>query len=53
VEFSQDFQSATVTCRISGTYEPKVGKPAPIAPFNKTFYLHRRESGWVITKTDP
>jgi uncharacterized protein YoxC len=53
VQLSDDLQSATVTCSVSGTFEPKAGNPTPLKPYTKIFYLRRRDAGWIITKTDP
>lgn len=53
VQLSDDLQSATVTCSVSGTFQPKVGNPASLKPYTKTFYLRRRDAGWIITRTNP
>ena len=53
IQRSEDLQSATVTCSVSGTFQPKGRGQEAIKPQSKTFYLHRRDSGWVITKTVP
>jgi hypothetical protein len=52
VELSKDLSTATVTCSLTGTVQGKVGRPMTIAQ-TKVFHLRRRDSGWIIERTDP
>ena len=53
VQFSDDLSSATVTCRVSGTFEPKAGSRGEIKPQTKVFYLRQSGSDWIVSRTDP
>jgi hypothetical protein len=53
VQLSDDLLTATVTCSLTGTIQPKVGKQMKVPAQTKVFYLRRRDSGWVIVRTNP
>jgi Novel STAND NTPase 1 len=53
VQLSDDLLAATVTCSLTGTIQPKVGKQMKVPAQTKVFYLRRRDSGWVIVRTNP
>jgi hypothetical protein len=53
IQLTDDLASATVVCEVSGVFLPRVGNSARVPPSRKTFYLQRRGSDWIITRTNP